>query len=62
MKHDRQRLMKQLIHDKKTVTVQALQDQFDVSFETIRRDLRDLEAEGILTRVLSRASPLRRSR
>ncbi|MBQ1770595.1 MAG: DeoR/GlpR transcriptional regulator [Clostridia bacterium] len=51
MKHDRQRLMKQLIHDKKTVTVQALQDQFDVSFETIRRDLRDLEAEGILTRV-----------
>lgn len=51
MKHDRQRLMKQLIHDRKTVTVQALQDQFDVSFETIRRDLRDLEEEGILTRV-----------
>ncbi|MBQ3663255.1 MAG: DeoR/GlpR transcriptional regulator [Clostridia bacterium] len=51
MKHDRQRLMKQLIHDKKTVTVQALQDQFDVSLETIRRDLRDLEEEGILTRV-----------
>ena len=51
MKHDRQQLMKQMIHDRKTVTVQALQDQFDVSLETIRRDLRDLEEEGILTRV-----------
>jgi len=40
-----------IIKEKKSVTVTELSKQFDVSEETIRRDLAQLEKEGVLNRV-----------
>ncbi len=42
--------IKDIISEKKNVTVTELSKQFDVTEETIRRDLRILEKDGFLTR------------
>lgn len=47
---DRLNTIKQLISNEKKVTVSGLSDLFQVTEETIRRDLEKLEAEGYLTR------------
>lgn len=39
-----------LLHDKKSITVQEAAARFDVTEETIRRDLRAMEAQGLLIR------------
>lgn len=43
--------IKELIIEKKNVTVAELTALFDVTEETIRRDLKQLEDEGMLTRI-----------
>lgn len=43
--------IKELILEKKNVTVAELTALFDVTEETIRRDLKQLEDEGVLTRI-----------
>lgn len=45
---DRQDAIKQILLEKKSVTVSELAERFGVTFETIRRDFRALEKEGIL--------------
>ncbi|SDO16635.1 DeoR/GlpR family DNA-binding transcription regulator [Alkalicoccus daliensis] len=47
---ERKKFIKDLIIEKKSVTVAALTNQFKVTEETIRRDLKQLEEEGVLTR------------
>ncbi len=49
-KKSRQELIKQLVLDNSKVTVSDLSTQFEVTEETIRRDLEKLENEGFLTR------------
>ena len=51
MKHSRQELMKQLFYKKKQITCQELCAQFDMSIETVRRDLAELEKMGIVHRI-----------
>lgn len=46
----RKNLIREEILEKKSVTVSELSQRFDVTEETIRRDLKALEAEGLLTR------------
>lgn len=46
----RKNKIKEIILEKKSVTVADLTKQFSVTEETIRRDLKQLEEEGILTR------------
>jgi DeoR family transcriptional regulator, fructose operon transcriptional repressor len=40
-----------IIQEKKTVTIKQLAEMFDTSYLTIRRDLEDLEKEGIVKKV-----------
>jgi len=47
---DRLRTIKQIIIAEKKVIVSELSQKFDVTEETIRRDLEKLESEGVLTR------------
>lgn len=47
---ERKQKIKDLILEKKSATVAELAQMFSVTDETIRRDLRSLEAEGILMR------------
>lgn len=47
---ERKKTIKELIIEKKSVTVAELTNQFKVTEETIRRDLKQLEEEGLLTR------------
>lgn len=47
---ERKALIKEAVLEKKSVVVSELSQQFDVTEETIRRDLKALEAEGFLTR------------
>lgn len=47
---ERRRLIQTLINEKKSVSVSELSQQFDVTDETIRRDLKHLEKEGNLVR------------
>lgn len=42
--------IKEMVLEKKSVTVSELSKLFSVTEETVRRDLKELEAEGILTR------------
>ena len=51
MKHDRLRVMKELMLKKREVTTAELCDTFGVSIETIRRDLNVLEREGVIRKV-----------
>lgn len=46
----RKNIIKDIILEKKNVTVTELSEQFEVTEETIRRDLKQLEKEGFLTR------------
>ncbi|QNM04829.1 DeoR/GlpR family DNA-binding transcription regulator [Qiania dongpingensis] len=46
----RRNLIKAQIQEKKSVTVPALAKKFEVTEETIRRDLKILEGEGVLSR------------
>ena len=46
----RRNLIKAQIQEKKSVTVPALAREFAVTEETIRRDLKALESEGVLSR------------
>lgn len=48
---ERQQTIAELVHTDGRVAVAALAEQFDVTTETIRRDLRILEQEGALERV-----------
>ena len=45
---ERQREIEELLLEKKSISVAELSERFDVSFETIRRDLKTLEAKGIV--------------
>ena len=47
---DRLENIKQLIHLKKRITIPELSKEFNVTQETIRRDLTRLEGEGLITR------------
>ena len=51
MKLDRQTQIRQLFLRKKTVSVKELCDTFNISVETARRDLNELEAEGLIRRI-----------
>lgn len=57
MKNERQEKILQILKDKKFVKSVELKDMFNVSMETIRRDLEKLEDEGLLTRVYGGAAP-----
>ncbi len=48
---ERQAAIAQLVRAKKTVKALALSKRFDVSVETIRKDLLDLQDQGVLVRV-----------
>lgn len=48
---ERQQKIAQLIQSKKRVKALALSQMFDVSVETIRKDLLDLQEQGVLVRV-----------
>lgn len=50
LKEDRQQLILETLKDSRQVTVAELSGRFDVSEVTIRRDLRDLAAQGALQR------------
>ncbi len=45
---ERQRAITDILLEKKSVAVAELAERFQVSFETIRRDLKALEAEGVV--------------
>ena len=47
---DRLQTIKQMVTNEKKVLVTQLSQLFQVTEETIRRDLEKLEAEGIITR------------
>ncbi|CAM3584455.1 DeoR/GlpR family DNA-binding transcription regulator [Erysipelothrix urinaevulpis] len=47
----RREMIKSILLEKKTVHVSKLSKQFNVSEETIRRDLNDLEKEGFLDKI-----------
>ena len=49
--NERQRTIGELLRKNGAVTVSALIEAFDVSIETVRRDLLALEQKGVLTRV-----------
>ena len=51
MKRDRQAQMKQLFLQKKSVSIKELCDTFDISVETARRDLNEMETEGLIRRI-----------
>ena len=50
LKVERQKLILETLRDNRQVTVAELSRRFDVSEVTIRRDLRDLDAQGVLQR------------
>jgi len=50
LKEERQQLILETLRDCRQVTVAELSSRFDVSEVTIRRDLRDLAAQGVLQR------------
>lgn len=45
---ERQSIIKSILLEKRSVTVAELSERFDVSFETIRRDFKVLEADGFI--------------
>ena len=47
---ERRACIKETIQEQKSVAVSDLARRFDVTEETIRRDLKVLEAQGVLTR------------
>ena len=47
MQSDRRRMIVELVQESGSKTVAELCDLFDVSEMTIRRDLRDLDREGV---------------
>ncbi|GAA4689986.1 DeoR/GlpR family DNA-binding transcription regulator [Nocardioides conyzicola] len=54
---ERQQAMAQLVTDRGRVSVTAIAEQFDVTTETVRRDLSVLERMGLLRRVHGGAVP-----
>jgi DeoR family transcriptional regulator of aga operon len=50
LKEERQQLILEAVEDSRQVTVAELSNRFDVSEVTIRRDLRELAAQGVLRR------------
>jgi len=50
LKEERQQLILEAVQDSRQVTVAELSHRFDVSEVTIRRDLRELAAQGVLRR------------
>jgi len=50
LKEERQQLILETVQDNRQVTVSDLSRRFDVSEVTIRRDLRELAAQGVLRR------------
>ena len=42
-----------LLHDKKSITVQEAVEMFEVTEETIRRDLRAMETQGLIVRTMA---------
>ena len=56
MKYDRLNKIKQLLIDQKQVSCTDLCNMFDVSIETVRRDLAVLEKEGVIKRVYGGAA------
>jgi DeoR/GlpR family transcriptional regulator of sugar metabolism len=50
LKEERQQLILETVQDNRQVTVSELSERFDVSEVTIRRDLRELAAQGVLRR------------
>lgn len=51
MKLERRSQIAELIAQQKTVTNAELMERFDISIETVRRDLDDLERKGVLRKV-----------
>ena len=56
MKNERHDRIMELLREKRTVKSNEISEQFGVSMETVRRDLEELEAEGVLTRVYGGAT------
>jgi DeoR family fructose operon transcriptional repressor len=54
---ERQQAMAQLVSERGRVSVNAIAEQFDVTTETVRRDLSTLERMGLLRRVHGGAVP-----
>ena len=61
LQHERQREILRLAHDNGSVEVSALAANFDVTNETIRRDLSELQERQLLRRVHGGAIPAERS-
>ena len=51
MLHERRKKIEEILNDKEVVKVGELMELFDVSIETVRRDLEYLEDQGLLRRV-----------
>ena len=51
MLHERRKKIEEILNDKEVVKVSELMELFDVSIETVRRDLEYLEDQGLLKRV-----------
>ena len=47
---ERKDIIRDMVYEKKTVSVLELSEYFGVSPETIRRDISALDSEGILTK------------
>lgn len=51
MLHERRKKIEEILNDKEVVKVNELMELFEVSIETVRRDLGYLEEQGLLKRV-----------
>lgn len=51
MKHDRRKQIADLVRQQQTITNAEIMSRFDISIETVRRDLESLEQQGFLRRV-----------
>ncbi len=59
LKEERQQLILDRLYEYGNVTVNKLSDEFSVSKDSIRRDLTELEEQGILKRVFGGAVPFK---
>ena len=51
MNHKRRSQIAKMLEEQQTVTNKELMECFDISIETVRRDISYLEKQGILTKV-----------
>ncbi len=51
IRHERQNKILKMLREKRTVKITSLSEYFDVTRETIRKDLYDLEEEGLVEKI-----------